>query len=380
MNFEPDDEQRQLRDSLRRLLEVEGGFGQRRRAVGTEAGWSRELWRSICGLGLAAMPLPTEHGGFGMPPITLLPVLQELGRSLALVPFLSSTVLASSAVGRAGSATQRGHWLPGLADGSRRLAWAHDEAPARHRGIWLQTKARFDGLRWRLDGRKHNVLYGTDADAWVVSARVAGAPGDAHGLALFLVAPGEGVRCAARRLIDDTPAAEIELQGAWAEPLGDASDHAAALAALCATQEAGLAAVCAEAAGVAESAFAFTTAYVRERRQFGRAIGDNQAVRHRVAEMQVALDMVRSAAMAALLALDIDDGGRRRDELSRAKMLVGRHATFVAQQAIQLHGGIGMTVEYPVGHCLRRLGVIEQSFGDAPSHAARLGAALAAAA
>ncbi|RYY99227.1 MAG: acyl-CoA dehydrogenase, partial [Comamonadaceae bacterium] len=268
--------------------------------------------------------------------------------------------------------------LPGIAAGTQLLAWAHDEPAARHRALWVETRARREGNRWLLTGRKHNVLHGAGADTLVVSARIAGEPDARDGVGLFLVRPGAGVQRTAQRLIDDTPAADIRFDAAAAEPLGNPDDGVAALAALEATQEAGLAAVCAESVGVLERAFAMTVEYVQTRQQFGRPIGANQALRHRVAEMRVALDMVRSAAMAGLLALEMDDADERSRELSRAKMLVARHGTFVAQQGIQLHGGIGMTVEYAVGHCLRRLTVIDQLFGDGATHAARLGAQLAA--
>lgn len=377
MQFELDGDQQQLQDSLRRLLEAEGSFERRRQVAAGEVGWNPSLWRSLCAMGVTAMTLPEAHGGFDTAPISLLPVLQELGRSLALEPFLATAVLASTAIARGGSEAQRAQWLPGIADGAQVLAWAHDEPAGRHAPLWLETRARQEGGRWLLTGRKHNVLHGADAATLVVSARIAGQPGDRTGVALFLVRPGDGVRRTALRLIDDTPAADIHFDQAGCEPLGDPNDGIAALAALEAVQEAGLAAVCAEALGVAERAFAMTVDYVQTRQQFGRAIGANQALRHRVAEMRVALDMVRSAAMAALLALEMDDPGQRSRELSRAKMLVSRHGGFVAQQAIQLHGGIGMTVEYAVGHCLRRLTVIDQLFGDGPTHAARLGAQLA---
>jgi pimeloyl-CoA dehydrogenase len=227
-------------------------------------------------------------------------------------------------------------------------------------------------------GAKCNVLHGAAADTLVVSARTAGAPDDRDGLRLFVVeAMQPGVQRTPQRLIDDTPSAEIRFTDARAEPLGDAEGALGAWDTVQAVQEAGLAAVCAEALGVVEHAYALTVDYVQARHQFGRPIGSNQALRHRVAEMRVALDMVRSAAMAALLALEMEDPVQRERELARAKMLVSRHGTFIAQQAIQLHGGIGMTIEYAAGHCLRRLTVIDQLFGDGATHAARLGAALA---
>jgi pimeloyl-CoA dehydrogenase len=375
MQFELDADQQQLQDSLRRLLDTEGSFERRRQVAASEAGWNPALWRALGELGVTAITLPEAHGGFGQAPIALLPVLQELGRALVLEPFLASAVLGATAVARAGTQAQQQAVLPGLASAAQVLAFAHDEAAGRHQPRWVETRARRAGDGWVLQGAKHNVLHGAVADLLVVSARTQGEADDREGLALFLVRGEQaGVQRTALRLIDDTPAAEIRLDGATAQLLGEAGQGWAAIEA---AQQAGLAATCAEALGVAERAYALTVDYVQTRQQFGRAIGANQALRHRVAEMRVALDMVRSAALAGLLALEMDEAEARWRELSRARMLVARHGTFVCQQAIQLHGGIGMTLEYAAGHCLRRLTVLDQLFGDGAAHAARLGAALA---
>lgn len=369
MQFELDHEQQQLGDSLVRLLQAQAPFDRRRQAVATPQGWDTSLWPAVGALGVTALALPEACGGYGQRPVALLPVLQALGHSLALQPFLATAVLAATAISRAGSATQQQGLLPGIADASRIVALAHDEPAARHQPLWIETRARCVAGRWVLDGHKHNVLFGGDASMLVVSAR-----DESDRVMLFLVDPAQpGVQRAQTCLIDDSPAANLALRAAHAEPLpGDG------LAALQAAQDAGIAAACAEALGVAELAYDLTVEYVQTRQQFGRAIGSNQALRHRVAEMRVALDMLRSAAMAGLLALEIGDGPHRARELSRARMLASRHGTFITQQAVQLHGGIGMTIEYAAGHCLRRMTVLEALFGDGASHAARLGASLAA--
>ena len=400
MQFELDNEQEQLWDSLARMLQAKAPFEQRRKAVATQQGWDTSLWPALGELGVTALALPEAFGGFGQRPVALLPVLQALGHSLALQPFLATAVMAATAIARAGSDAQQQALLPGIADASRIVAFAHDEPAARHDPLWIETRAQdstvipapivipakagIQGVHpeespgsppprgrqeWLLSGHKHNVLFGMDASMLVVSAR-----NTEGSVVLFLLDPAQpGVQRTATRLIDDTPAADLVLNGARAELLpGDG------MAALVAALEAGSAASCAEALGVAERAYDLTVAYIQTRQQFGRAIGSNQALRHRVAEMRVALDTLRSGAMAGLLALDIEDGHQRACELSRARMLASRHGTFIAQQAVQLHGGIGMTIEYAAGHCLRRMTVLEALFGDGASHAARLGAALAA--
>jgi pimeloyl-CoA dehydrogenase len=379
MHFDLDSEQRQLQDSLRRLLQDKAPFARRRDVTAGDLGFDAALWESLAELGIAAIALPEAHGGLAQPPVAQLPVLQELGRSLALTPFLPSVVLAATAVARCGSPAQQEALLPGIAAGTRLLAFAHEEPAGRHAAVWVEATARRSGHEWLFDGHKHNVLYGASAECLVVSARVAGAPDDPRGLALFLVRTDQpAVRCTPLRWIDDTPVAEFDFSGAAAQPLGDPDDGQAGWRTLQAVQEAGMAAACAEALGVAERAFELTVEYVQARQQFGKPLAANQALRHRVAEMRVALDMLRSAALAGVLALEIQDAQQRARELSRAKMLMSRHGIFLAQQAIQLHGGIGMTIEYPVGHCLRRLTVLDQLFGDGAAHAARLGAALAA--
>jgi pimeloyl-CoA dehydrogenase len=226
-----------------------------------------------------------------------------------------------------------------------------------------------------LDGAKCNVLHAPSAHRFVVSARTAGEPGDAHGVALFHVdARAAGVACRAHRLVDDTPAGELRFNAARAQPLGDPHDGAAALRALEGTLAMGTAAVCADAVGAMETAYALAVDYLGTRRQFGRAIGENQALRHRAAEMLVALEMSRSMAMVAAVAADDLDAPGARADLARAKLVIGRHARALCHAAVQLHGGIGMTEEYAVGHCLRRVTLIDQLFGDVEAQAMRLAA------
>lgn len=375
MRLELDADEQQLQDSLRRLLQAQASFERRREAARSDAGWDTALWPALGELGVIALTLPQAHGGFAQPPVAQLTLLQALGHALALQPFLPSAVLAATAIARAGSEAQQQVLLAAIAQGSSVVAWAHDEPAARHNPLWVEAGAERDGGDWLLHGSKHNVLYGAAADTLIVSARAAGEPGAAHGLQLFMVNPAQpGVRRRALRLIDDTPAADIEFRGARADLL----DAGSAPDAIRAAQEAGIAAVCAEALGVVERAYELSVKYVQVRQQFGRAIGANQTVRHRVAEMRVALEMMRSAALAGLLALQLEQPADRSRELSRAKMLISRHGGFITQQAIQLHGGIGMTVEYAVGHCLRRLTVLDQLFGDGATHAAALAAGIVA--
>ena len=380
MNFNLSEEQQLLSESLSRLLADHYGFEKRGAVAAREAGWNADVWARLAELGVTALGITEAFGGLGGGAIERLPVMQAFGRSLVLEPYLASTVLASTAVGEAASEVQKDTLLPGLASGESRFAWAHDEANARHHPLWVETRARREGDGWRLEGAKSLVLHAQGASRLVVTARVQGEAGDTDGLALFLVdTQAAGVTPRPYRLIDDTPAAELRFDDAVAEPLGDATDDTRALAAIRATLAAGTAAVCADMVGAMETAFSLTTSYVNTRKQFGRLIGEYQALRHRGAEMAVSLEMARSMAIAAAVAVDDAQSPDAATDLPRAKLAIGRHARKLCEAAIQSHGGIGMTEEYAVGHCLRRIHVLDQLFGDVDAQAARLAAAAAVA-
>lgn len=371
MQFDLNEEQQALAESLSRLLDDHYSFAQRSAIAQSPPGWSDAVWSRLAGLGVTALGIPESYGGLGGGARDRLAVMQHFGRALLLEPYLTSSVLAATALAAAASEAQKEHLLPLLADGSRRMAWAHDEAGAGHEALWIQTRARRDGDRWLLDGNKSLVLHPGAAHGFVVSARVSGHAGDEDGVALFLVQAGAAQQ-RDFRLIDDTPAGELTFNASPAQALGDANDCARAMAAIRATVAAGTAAACADMVGTMEAAFALTTAYVNTRKQFGRLIGEYQALRHRVAEMAVALEMARSMAIAAAVAVDQPESVHAATDLPRAKLSIGRHARALCQQAIQSHGGIGMTEEYAVGHCLRRVHVLDQLFGDVDVQTARL--------
>lgn len=375
MNFELNEDQLALQSSLARLMSDVYGFEQRRAIADSPDGWSQSAWQQMAELGVTALPLPQAHGGFGGTAVDLLPVMQEFGRSLSLEPFLASIVLGATAVRLAADDTTQARLLPEVASGELRLAWAHDEEWGHQAPLWVETTARLVGNRWQLDGRKCNVLHATAAHRFVVSARLTGEPDEASGVALFLVDAGtEGVKCRAHRLVDDTPAGELRFEAAIALPLGDPLDTSSAQRALEGVLAIGTAAVCADAVGTMETAYGLAVDYLNTRKQFGRLIGEYQALRHRAAEMLVSLEMCRSMAMAAAIAADDLDAPDARADLARAKLMLGRHGRSLCHIAIQLHGGIGMTEEYAVGHCLRRVTLIDQLFGDVEAQATKLAA------
>ncbi|MES3000907.1 MAG: acyl-CoA dehydrogenase family protein [Pseudomonadota bacterium] len=378
MNFNLSEEQQLLSDSLQRLLQDHYAFNKRKAIVDSETGSSPRAWAQLARMGVTGLGIPEAFGGLGGGNAERLVVMQCFGRFLVQEPYLASVVLGATAVREAGSDAQKRVVLPGVANGEVKLAWAHDEDAAGHDALWVEVRASRDeggGRGWRLDGVKNPVLHAHSADRIVVTARISGEPGDDAGLALFIVDPkAVGVSLRRNRLIDDTPAAELSLAGAPAEPLGDTADGTRALAAIRTTQADGTAAACADMVGAMESAFELTRDYLKTRKQFGKLIGEYQALRHRLADMSVALEVSRSMAIAAAVAADDPTGADSTTDLPRAKLVIGRHARMLCEAAIQSHGGIGMTLEYAVGNSLRRVHVLDQLFGDSHVQAARLAA------
>jgi pimeloyl-CoA dehydrogenase len=377
MNFELKEEQVALAESLARLLAERYSFERRRALLAAGQSHDAKAWAQLGELGVLALAVPQAHGGFDGGARELLPVMEALGRALALEPMLASSVLGTTAVRSAGSEAQQAALLPQVASGETILAWAHDEPAAGRAPCWVEAHAERQHGTWRLHGTKSPVLAAPLAGRLVATARISGAPDDPEGVALFLVDPADaGVTLRPFALVDDGCAAEVQLHGAAGEPLGDPFDSARAAKALSGTLAAGIAAACAEMAGGAQAAFDIAMDYLRVRQQFGRPIGENQALRHRAADMLVCLEMARSMAMTAACAADLPEAEGAALDLHRAKFCVARNAREVLHGAIQIHGGIGVTEECAVGHYLRRLQVLDQLFGDADTHLSQLAAQL----
>jgi alkylation response protein AidB-like acyl-CoA dehydrogenase len=299
--------------------------------------------------------------------------MQAFGRILALEPYLASVVLSGTALRLAGNKTQQSALLPQIAAGELVVAFAHGERQARYDLSDVLTNAKPKGGGWVLDGAKSVVTHGDIADRLIVSARTKGDRNDPAGISLFLVDAGaNGVARRAYRLRDGMGAAEIALSGV--EVGGDAllGEAGAAFPVIERVVEAGIAATAAEAVGTMETMQAMTLEYLKTRQQFGRPIGDNQALQHRATEMYVALEQGRSPAMLAAMMVEEPDAAERARNIAMVKVGVGQAARFVSQNAVQLHGGIGMTEEYAIGHYFRRCMVIEHSFGDTAHHLSRL--------
>jgi pimeloyl-CoA dehydrogenase small subunit len=373
MDFDLTDDQRLLGDSVTRLLAAEYSFEQRKALLKTPAGFSETLWQRYAELGLLGLPIPEDYGGFGGGPVDVMLLMQAFGRHLVLEPYLATVVLGVTALRLAGTEAQQGEILPEVAAGTMKLAFAHYERQARYDLTDILTTAKPSGGGFVLEGGKSVVLHGDCADKLIVSARTSGGRDDAGGLSLFLVdanAPGLARRGYALR--DGTRAAELSLSGVQVPREALLAELDNALPTVQRVVEAGIAATSAEVIGTMEAMQAMTLDYLKTRQQFGKPIGDNQALQHRAAEMLVAMEQGRSMAMLAAMSLEEEDAAERARSISMAKVGVGQAGRFVSQNAVQLHGGIGMTEEYAVGHFFRRVMVIEHLFGDTATHLDRL--------
>ena len=373
MDFDLTEDQRLLTDSVNRLLTDQYGFDKRRSYLQQPAGWSTALWSQYAELGLLGLPFAEEFGGFGGGAVDVMLLMQAFGRVLVLEPYLSTVVLGGTAIQLAGNADQQTEILPEIVDGSTKLAFAHGERQARYDLTDVLTTAKKNGSDYVLDGAKSVVLHGDSADRLIVSARTSGERNDAGGISLFLVhGLADGVTRHGYTLRDGSRAAEIALSGvkvAAADVLGEIDQAQPVIERVI---EAGIAATSAEVIGTMETMQAMTLDYLKTRKQFGKPIGDNQALQHRAAEMLVALEQGRSMAMLAAMMVDEPDAAERARNISMAKVGVGQAGRFVSQNAVQLHGGIGMTEEYAIGHFFRRVMVIEHLFGDTAYHLDRL--------
>jgi pimeloyl-CoA dehydrogenase small subunit len=378
MDFEYTEEQRLLRESLDRLLGDSYGFDKRKAYLAEPDGFSAAMWRQYAELGLLGLPFAEEHGGFGGGPVDAMIVMEAFGRVLALEPYLATVVLAGTALGHAGSAAQNEAIVPQIVDGSLRLAVAHGERQARYDLNDVMTTATKIAGGWRLDGAKSVVVHGDSADKLIVSARVSGDRHDPDGIGLFLVdAKANGVARRGYKMRDGIAAADIALSDVEVSAGDMLGEPGQGLATMERVNQAGIMATSAEAVGAMETMLAMTIEYMKTRVQFGKPIGENQALQHRASEMMISLEQGRSLAMLAAIMVDDADAKQRAHDLSTAKVGVGQAARFVSQNAVQLHGGIGMTEEYAVGHYFRRCMVIEHSFGDTAYHLSKLAAAVA---
>ncbi len=370
MDFDLNDDQRLLKDSVDRLIADKYGFDHRRGFMAEPGGWSRTMWAQFAELGLLGLPFSEELGGFGGGPVESMIVAEAFGRGLVVEPYLATVVLGGGLIRRAADPAMQAELLGQVAAGELLLAFAHVERQSRYELHNVSTIARQEGGRWRLEGEKGVVLHGDTANKLLVTARTAGGTRDRAGIGLFLVdVPSEGISVRGYPTQDGLHAAEVSLAGATGIPLGDPAN---ALPIVERVVDEALAFLAAEAVGIMESMHASTIDYMKQRKQFGRAIGDFQALQHRAVDMYVLLEQARSMALLATMMADEDDAVERHKAAAAAKVQIGRSGRKLGQEAIQLHGGIGVTMEYMVGHHFKRMSMIELMFGDADSHLEKL--------
>jgi hypothetical protein len=372
MHFHLTDEQQALSDMVQRFLAQEYGFEARRKILRSPEGWSREIWARLGEMGLLSLQVPEEHGGMAPATVETLVTLGAMGRALVVEPYLSSAVLGTALVRELGTPAQRKALLPGMATGELVAVVAHGEADARHDLSRVSTSARRVGAGWILEGRKAVVLHAPAADVLLVTARTSGAPDAEDGLSVFAVSAGTpGVGLVPYPTIDGQRGADVTLSGV--ELPGEAllGEEGKAFPALSAAFDLGVAALCAEAVGVLQATLDATTEYTRTRKQFGVPIARFQALQHRMADMLMHVEQARSMSYLSAMHAASGDVRERRRIVSAAKVTVGQACRYVGQQAVQLHGGMGVTDELMVSHCFKRLMAIELSLGDTEHHLER---------
>jgi len=367
MDFALTDEQRLFHESVARLFADHYAFDARRRYSQEPGGWSRDIWKRYAELGLLGLPFDERHGGSGGGPVETMIVMEMLGGALALEPYLATVVLAGGLLRLGGSEGLRADLTPPIASGDLILAFAHAERQARYDLADIATTARRDGTSYVIEGAKSLVLHGDSAAKFIVSARLAGGQHDRDGIGLFLVdASAKGLSTRGYATIDGLRAAELILSGVRADAV--IGEPAAAFPLIERIADMAMAALCAEAVGAMAMMHDLTIDYMKTRKQFGGSIGGFQVLQHRAADMLIALEQSRSMAMLATMMAAEDDVRERRQAISAAKVQIGRSSRFIGQQAIQIHGGIGMTMEASIGHYFKRVTVIDTLFGDADYH------------
>jgi alkylation response protein AidB-like acyl-CoA dehydrogenase len=372
MDFDYTDEQKQLANAVSRYLDKEYGFEARKAILRTVEGYSGDVWRQFAELGLLALPLPEECGGFAGGAVDMMPIMEAMGVALVVEPYLA-TILCARLLAGAGSPTRTADLLPAVASGGLKLALAHAEPTSRYRRTHVRTTARRDGAGWRLDGDKSMVVHGALANLLLVSARTEGEDDAADGISLFLVpAEAAGMTQRAFRTVDGMVACDLRLEGVRLGEQDLLGVPGQAHASLDEALDFATALCCAEAVGIIGYANAQTVDYLKTRRQFGKSIGTNQALQHRMVELMITHEQARSMACLACVKVDTETDPRQRARaVSAAQIRIAQACRLVSQESVQMHGGIGMTEELKLSHCFRRLLVLSQQFGDVDFHLER---------
>ncbi|MGF6429252.1 MULTISPECIES: acyl-CoA dehydrogenase family protein [Bradyrhizobium] len=367
------EEQSMLRDSARGLISDKAPVAHLRslRDAKDATGFSRDLWKTFAEMGFSGLLVPDQFGGSGLGCVEAGIVMEEIGRTLMPSPFLATSVLAASALSRGGSEARKAQHLPKIADGSLLAALAIDEG-AKHRPLQTKLQATRSGNGFKLSGDKAFVVDGHTADLLIVAARSAGSAGDKNGLTLFLVDPkAKGLAVERTAMVDSHNAARIVFDNVEVDADSVLGEVDQGFGLLEGVLNIGRGAVASEMVGLSDEVFGRTVAYLKERKQFGKAIGEFQALQHRAAQLYIDIEITRAAVLKALQALDTD-ADKAATAVAVAKARAGTTATLAVQEGVQMHGGMGMTDQFDIGFFMKRARVCQELFGDSNFHTDQL--------
>ncbi|WP_024510804.1 pimeloyl-CoA dehydrogenase small subunit [Bradyrhizobium sp. ARR65] len=373
MDFDLSEEQRLLKESVDGLLTDAYDFEQRKKYMKEKGGWSRAIWGRLAEQGLLGLPFAEADGGFGAGAVETMIVMEALGKALVVEPYLATIVIGGGFLRHGGSAAQKAAHIPSIIDGSKTFAFAQLEKNSRYDLHDVTTSAKKKGAAYVIDGEKFVVTNGENADTLVVTARTQGGQRDKTGIGVFLVpADAKGISKKTYPTQDGLHAADISFTGVEVGADAVIGDPENGLPLIERVVDEARTALCAEAVGAMDESLKTTVEYLKTRKQFGVPIGSFQTLQHRAADMFVALEQARSMSMFATMAADFDDAAERAKAVAAAKCQIGKSGKFIGQQSIQLHGGIGMTMEAKIGHYFKRLTMIENTFGDSEYHLRRV--------
>lgn len=371
MDFSLSEEQTLFRDTIARFLSDNLPFENRQAIIDKHPGYSNDHWNAIANLGILALPFSEDVGGLNGTSFDIMVVMDQIGRSLLTGPYVSTVLLAGAIIQNVNDQKHLER-LDGVIDGSRKLAFAYAEQGAGYNLHDVSTMATKDGDDFILSGSKVSVFHADTADDLIVLARTGSTQREYEGLTLFVLPPdADGLSMISYALHDGNRGADIVLNevrvgsDAVLGRVGEAYDTVEHVV------DRATSALCAEASGIMWAVYDLTLEYLKTRKQFGAPLGSFQALQHRMVDMFMMCQMAESMSYEAAVAFDHDDADARRRSVSAAKSLIGAYGRKVGQEGIQLHGGIGMTLEYSIGHYFKRLTMIDASFGDSAFHDAR---------
>lgn len=369
MNFELSDEQRLLQDSVARFVQDNYALEKRIKLVATSQGFSSELWTTIAELGWLALPFDEADGGFGGGPIDTMVIMEQLGKGLVLEPFFANVVLGGGVLKRAANPQQKAELLPGFIDGTRQLTLAYAEEQARFDLHDVTTTARADGDAFVINGHKSMVANAATASQLIVSTRTSGGQVDENGISLFLIdADAEGVSMENFPTVDGLRASEVTFTDVKIDAQSLLGELDQGFTTLNAVANDAILALCAEAVGAMEVLYKDTVTYTQEREQFGHPLADFQVLQHRMVEMFMEYEQCKSLLYRATLEAAQGDSATAQRSIHALKHLVGKTGIFIGENAVQTHGGMGMTEELKIGHYFKRLLIIDAQFGNADFH------------